>query len=102
MKTLIFILLQIVGIVLAADFAGGFVHWLEDAYIREDTPLIGNWVARPNIVHHHYPRYMTRYNWWYTSRDLLFISRAPAPWRVGGGPVVLAGLGVCVSGRQCE
>lgn len=74
MKTFASMLVQIVGIVLAADFAGGFVHWLEDAYIREDTPLIGKWVARPNIVHHHYPRYMTRFNWWYTSRDLLFVA----------------------------
>ncbi|MDB6015872.1 MAG: Kua-ubiquitin conjugating enzyme hybrid localization domain protein, partial [Pedosphaera sp.] len=39
----------------------GLVHWFEDAYVREGTPLIGRHVARPNIVHHHYPRYMTRH-----------------------------------------
>jgi len=69
-------LIKIVGIVLAADFVGGFVHWLEDAYIREDTPLLGKHVARPNIVHHHFPRFMTRFSWWYTSRDLVLISAA--------------------------
>jgi ubiquitin-conjugating enzyme E2 variant len=76
MKILALTLLKIVGTVLAADFVGGFVHWLEDAYIREDTPLIGKWVARPNIVHHHYPRYMARFNWWHTSRDLILVSAA--------------------------
>jgi plasmanylethanolamine desaturase len=85
MKTPLFILLQIVGIVLAADFAGGFVHWLEDAYIREDTPLIGQWVARPNIVHHHYPRFMTRHNWWRTSWDLVLLAAllVIGAWAVG-------------------
>ena len=69
-------LVKIVGVVLAADFVGGLVHWLEDAYIREDTPLLGKRVARPNIIHHHFPRFMTRFGWWYTSRDLLLVSAA--------------------------
>ena len=68
------VLVKVVGIVLAADFVGGFIHWLEDAYIRENTPFIGKWVARPNIVHHHYPRYMARFDWWHTSRDLFLVS----------------------------
>ena len=74
MKTLIARLAQIVGTVLAAEFAAGFVHWFEDAYVREDTPLIGRHIARPNIVHHHYPRYMTRHNWWQSSFDLVCAS----------------------------
>lgn len=74
MKIFALILVKIAGTVLAADFVGGLVHWLEDAYIREDTPLIGKWVARPNIVHHHFPRFMTRFNWWHTSRDLFMVS----------------------------
>lgn len=74
MKIIIAMLVKIVGTVLAADFVTGFIHWLEDAYVREDTPLVGKWVARPNIVHHHYPRFMTRFSWWYTSRDLFVLS----------------------------
>jgi ubiquitin-conjugating enzyme E2 variant len=74
MKTALLILAKIVATVLAADFAGGIVHWIEDAYVREDTPLIGRRVARPNIVHHHYPRYMTRHSWWQTSWDLAIMS----------------------------
>ncbi|HXB59641.1 MAG TPA: fatty acid desaturase CarF family protein [Candidatus Acidoferrales bacterium] len=76
MKTALYFLLKFIGTILAADFVAGMIHWLEDAYVREDTPLIGKWVARPNIVHHHYPRYMTRHSWWQTSFDLLMVSAA--------------------------
>jgi ubiquitin-conjugating enzyme E2 variant len=71
MKTALKILAQLVGTVCAAEFVAGLVHWFEDAYVREDTPVIGKVIARPNIVHHHYPRYMTRHNWWQSSFDLL-------------------------------
>lgn len=74
MKTILSILLQIAATVFAAEFVSGLVHWLEDAYIREDTPLVGKHIARPNIVHHHYPRYMTRHNWLATSWDLMILS----------------------------
>jgi plasmanylethanolamine desaturase len=74
MKTLLSLLGRVAAVVLAADFVGGLVHWFEDAYVREDTPLIGRKVGRPNVVHHHFPRYMTRFNWWHTSWDLLVVS----------------------------
>lgn len=74
MNAVIAVILRIVRTVFAAEFVSGFVHWLEDAYVREDTPLIGRRVARPNIVHHHYPRYMTRHSWWQTSWDLVCLS----------------------------
>ncbi|HTR41289.1 MAG TPA: fatty acid desaturase CarF family protein [Pseudomonadales bacterium] len=76
MKTALLFLFKFVATVLAADFVGGLVHWLEDAYIREGTPIIGKHVARPNIVHHHYPRYMVRHTWWQSSRDLFLMSAA--------------------------
>ena len=74
MFTLIITLLRTARAVFTAEFAAGAVHWFEDAYVREDTPLIGRFVARPNIVHHHYPRYMTRHNWWQSSWDLCLLS----------------------------
>lgn len=74
MKTWFEILLEIALTIGLADFVAGFVHWLEDAYVREDTPLIGSAVGRPNIIHHHLPRYFTRFNWWYSSRDLILVS----------------------------
>jgi ubiquitin-conjugating enzyme E2 variant len=74
MKTWIEIMFEIVVTVGLADFVAGFVHWFEDAYVREDTPLIGTAVGKPNVIHHHLPRYFTRFSWWYSSRDLLLIS----------------------------
>lgn len=70
MNTLIVGAFAGIGAVLAADFAAGFVHWVEDAYVREDTPLVGRRIGRPNVIHHHFPRYMTRNNWWQSSWDL--------------------------------
>jgi ubiquitin-conjugating enzyme E2 variant len=85
MKILSKILVQIAGTVLAAEFAAGIIHWFEDAYLREDTPVLGRFLARPNIVHHHYPRYMTRNTWWQSSFDLLCVSVALVltAWRCG-------------------
>lgn len=71
MNSLISLSLQAVGVVLAADFVAGIVHWAEDAYIREDTPWLGAWIGRPNIVHHHLPRRMARNTWWESNRELL-------------------------------
>lgn len=65
---------QSIIVLFAADFVAGFVHWFEDAYVREDFPLIGKVIGRPNMVHHHLPRQMTRNNWWQSSWDLLLIS----------------------------
>src|ERR1051326_1002126 len=66
------ILLQIVLIAALADFVAGFIHWIEDAYFTEHTPVIGPAFIRPNILHHHQPRYFTRLSWWQSSKDLLF------------------------------
>ncbi len=74
MKITLIILLQIVLTVLAADFAAGFMHWTEDAYVREDTPLVGKYIARPNIVHHHLPRDMVRNSWWESAALLVGVS----------------------------
>jgi hypothetical protein len=47
------------------------LHWLEDAYGREDWPITGRLVTKPNILHHHDPRYFTRYGWFHSSWDLM-------------------------------
>lgn len=65
------ILVQIVLVAALADFVAGIVHWLEDAYFTEDTPVIGPLFIKPNILHHHQPRYFTRLTWWQSSQDLL-------------------------------
>lgn len=78
-------LLEFTATVFAAELAAGFVHWIEDAYIRDHTPLVGRLIGRPNTVHHHYPRYMTRHSWWHSSRDLVVVATllVVAAWGCG-------------------
>lgn len=73
METAVFLLLQALGVVLLADFVAGVVHWLEDAYGSENTPVVGPLLVKPNIVHHHYPRFFTKLSWWQSSWDLLLL-----------------------------
>ncbi len=73
MRSLLFTLAQMFGLVLLADFASGIVHWLEDAYGTEETPVVGPLLIRPNIVHHHFPRHFTRLTWWQSSWDLVLL-----------------------------
>lgn len=67
----LFIALQIILVIGLADFFAGVIHWLEDAYFTEDTPILGPMFIRPNIVHHHYPRFFTQWSWWHSSKELL-------------------------------
>ena len=85
MIKLIVVVLQVVLIIMLADFAAGVVHWIEDAYVREDTPIIGSFIGKANVIHHHLPRYMTRNNWWQSSWDLLCLSALMviAAWALG-------------------
>jgi hypothetical protein len=69
-------LLQLVLVVGLADFIAGVIHWAEDAYFTEETPVIGPLFIRPNIVHHHYPRFFTHLSWWQSSADLLLAGAA--------------------------
>lgn len=74
--TVISIVLQIVLIAAVADFIAGVIHWLEDAYFTEDTPIIGPLFIQPNIVHHHHPRFFTRLSWWESSAALVALGAA--------------------------
>jgi plasmanylethanolamine desaturase len=65
------VVVEIIGSVLVADFLSGLFHWLEDAYGRESWPITGRLVTQPNILHHHEPRYFTRYGWFESSWILL-------------------------------
>ena len=76
MNSILSIALQVPLIVAAADFLAGVVHWLEDAYGHEDTPVLGPLVIRPNIVHHHHPRFFTHFGWFYSSWMLLVVGVA--------------------------
>jgi ubiquitin-conjugating enzyme E2 variant len=73
MITTLSLVLQVLIIVALADFLAGAVHWAEDAYGSENTPVLGPLVIRPNIIHHHFPRFFTKYTWWQSSWELLVI-----------------------------
>lgn len=64
--------LKVTACVLVADFASGFFHWLEDTFWRADTPILGRFVIRPNIVHHRDPRDFVK-NSWLVSADVPLI-----------------------------
>lgn len=65
------VLLEILATAAFADFLAGVIHWIEDAYFTEETPVIGRLFITPNILHHHLPRHFTQLSWWDSSKDLL-------------------------------
>jgi ubiquitin-conjugating enzyme E2 variant len=78
------IVLEIILTVLFADFVSEFIHWFEDAYGHENWPITGRLITKPNILHHHDPRYFTRNSWLHSSWDLICL-----------GVVILAVSWVC-------
>jgi ubiquitin-conjugating enzyme E2 variant len=64
------LMLQAVATILLADLVSGFVHWLEDAYARPGTPLLGA-LAEANLRHHWRPRELLAKSWFESSADLL-------------------------------
>lgn len=64
MLSITFVLLQAGLILLAVDFLSGIVHWLEDSYFSETTPILGPLVIAPNILHHRLPRHFLKGSFW--------------------------------------
>jgi ubiquitin-conjugating enzyme E2 variant len=64
------VILHAVATILLADLASGIVHWLEDAYARPGTPLLGA-LAQANLRHHWRPREFLAKSWLESSADLL-------------------------------
>jgi plasmanylethanolamine desaturase len=79
------VILELIAAVLVADFLSGLFHWLEDAYGRENWPITGWLVTKPNILHHHDPRFFTRNSWFDSSWILLCIGAVALAfaWLVG-------------------
>ena len=69
------LLLEIVAVVLLADFVSGLVHWWEDAYARVGDGLLGR-VARDNLRHHARPREFLANGYWASSWDLWLLGAA--------------------------
>ncbi len=90
------LIFRIILVIALADFLAGTIHWAEDAYFTETTPVVGPLFIRPNIVHHHHPRFFTHLTWWQSSWDLALVGALvpPAAW-----PLALLGwpLGLFVA-----
>lgn len=65
-----------VGTILVADFLSGFIHWAEDTFWTEETPLIGEWIIAPNDLHHRDGAAFLKKNWWDSSKDSVAIGAA--------------------------
>ena len=59
----VFFCLQVIGLVLLADFIGGLFHWAEDTFGTPETPLWGPIFVTPNLVHHEQPTRMIEIHW---------------------------------------
>lgn len=53
-----YLILQLLGCVLLADFLTGLIHWWEDCYGLPQWPVLGKLVIEPNIDHHINPGLM--------------------------------------------
>ena len=62
--TLIWIIAQVFLIWIASDFLTGLVHWWQDTYGNPTWPIIGKYVVKPNLKHHHNPRAMITVSYW--------------------------------------
>jgi hypothetical protein len=71
---------------LVVDFLSGFIHWIEDTYFSETTPIIGQWIIRPNREHHTHPMAFTTSSLWARNSLLIYaaIAVATATWLLGG------------------
>lgn len=66
--------LELFLVVLAADFVSGLVHWIEDTFWTEATPLLGAWIVAPNVLHHRNGRAFLAKSWLESSWDLVVAS----------------------------
>jgi plasmanylethanolamine desaturase len=53
---ILLVIIKVIGLVLAADFITGTVHFLLDQYGSPETPIIGKYVIDRNARHHQDPR----------------------------------------------
>ena len=63
------ILLQGLAVLLLLDLGSGLVHWAEDTFFTEATPLVGAWLVKPNLLHHDDGGAFVRRSWWESSWD---------------------------------
>jgi ubiquitin-conjugating enzyme E2 variant len=79
----------------AADFVSGLVHWAEDTFGTESTPVVGRWIVVPNVLHHRDPaafvgKSWLASNWDLAAASLVLLGIATACGWFGPGIVIFA------------
>ena len=70
------IAVEFIAVWLLVDFVSGVVHWAEDSYGTENTPVIGRWIVGPNLLHHRNGSEFVRESWIASSWDLALVGAA--------------------------
>lgn len=65
------VLLEVFVVIFVLDVISGLVHWTEDSFWTETTPVLGRWIVQPNVLHHRDGSAFLRNNWLQSSWDLL-------------------------------
>jgi ubiquitin-conjugating enzyme E2 variant len=91
-------LLELVAALIAVDFASGLVHWAEDTFGTETTPILGPWIVVPNVLHHRDPAAFVAKSWLAGSWDLalcgvILVALALAGGWFGPGVALIAVVG---------
>lgn len=63
-------ILGVVACWLGVDFVSGLVHWAEDTFGTERTPVLGPWVVAPNVEHHRNGSAFVHKSWLASNWDL--------------------------------
>ena len=79
----------------AVDFVSGLVHWAEDTFGTESTPVVGRWIVAPNVLHHRDPIAFVGKSWLASNWDLssaaaLFLALSIAGGWFGPGAAIVA------------
>lgn len=77
--------LEVLGAVLAADFVSGIVHWAEDTFGTETTPIVGRWIVAPNVLHHQDASAFVAKGWLASSWDLVLAAGIVVAISIAGG-----------------
>jgi len=79
------VILEVLAGVLAVDFVSGLVHWAEDTFWTETTPVVGRWIVAPNVLHHHDGAAFVAKGWLASSWDLILAAALVVALSIAGG-----------------
>ena len=74
MENIFSYIINILLVILLADFFAGIVHWWEDAYGNPNWKYLGKSVIIPNIEHHQFPRKFLKSNFFERIKISVFIA----------------------------